>query len=177
MRLFTDRLSSVFFIALVSLFYSAYLPNMPVIHAATFDIEGKSPLLVVAMQACGALYVKTRTAMNFIDTILAKARDELVVELVSFSVLRPAPEAALTLVCVTQARKPVDWEHRVQLALAVDLFQTLGLFHHNPEQRAFSNVYHAVLAMVSLVCSRSLDVHDDELAIDDPSKRLLSQDI
>jgi len=111
----------------LSLFYSAYLPNMPIIHAPTFDIEGKSPLLVAAMQACGALYVKTRTAMDFIDSTLGRARDELVVEL---------------------ARESVEWEHQIQLALAVDLFQTLGLFHNNPEQRAFSNIYHGMLAMV-----------------------------
>lgn len=75
--------------SLVSLFYSAFSPNMPIVHAATFDLEGKSPLLAAAMQACGALYVKTRTAMNFIDSVLARARDELVVELVSLSDIHP----------------------------------------------------------------------------------------
>ncbi|OSX66266.1 hypothetical protein POSPLADRAFT_1064664 [Postia placenta MAD-698-R-SB12] len=65
--------------------------------------------------------------MNFIDSVLARARDELVVEL---------------------AKESVNWEHQINLALAVCLFQTLGLFHRNPEQRAFSNVYHGMLAMM-----------------------------
>ena len=67
---------------LVSLFFGAYLSNMPIVHAATFVREGRHPLLITAMETCGALYVKTRKAIDFIDHNLAKARDELVVELV-----------------------------------------------------------------------------------------------
>lgn len=67
----------------VSLFFSAYLTNMPIVHAATFVREGRHPLLITAMETCGALYVKTRAAIDFIDQNLAKARDELVVEFVS----------------------------------------------------------------------------------------------
>lgn len=55
---------------------------MPIIHAATFVREGRHPLLITAMETCGALYVKTRKAIDFIDNNLAKARDELVVEFV-----------------------------------------------------------------------------------------------
>ncbi|KAI0930543.1 hypothetical protein AcV5_007228 [Taiwanofungus camphoratus] len=111
----------------LSLFFSAYLPNMPIIHAPTFERDGKPPILLTAMRACGALYMKTRTAINYIDSILAQARDELVVEF---------------------AKNPTDWQHQINLALAVDLLQTLGLFHHNPEQRAFSTVYHGMLTMM-----------------------------
>ncbi|CCM05688.1 uncharacterized protein FIBRA_07919 [Fibroporia radiculosa] len=111
----------------LGLFFSAYLPNMPIIHAPTFDLDKGSPILLVAMQACGALYVKTRTAISFIDSALARARDELVVEF---------------------AKASTDLQHQICLALAVDLFQTLGLFHQSPEQRAFSNVYHGMLAMM-----------------------------
>ncbi|PCH43587.1 hypothetical protein WOLCODRAFT_138453 [Wolfiporia cocos MD-104 SS10] len=110
-----------------SLFFTAYLPNMPLVHVPTFRAEGKCSILLAAMQACGALYVKTRTAMNFIDSVLSRARDELVAEF---------------------ARESLDWDHQVHLALAVDLFQTVGLFHQTPEQRAFSNVYHGMLTMM-----------------------------
>lgn len=58
---------------------------MPIIHAPTFERDGKPPILLTAMRACGALYMKTRTAINYIDSILAQARDELVVEFVSLS--------------------------------------------------------------------------------------------
>lgn len=43
--------------------------------------------MITAMETCGALYVKTRVAIDFIDSNLAKARDELVVEFVR--VFRP----------------------------------------------------------------------------------------
>lgn len=61
---------------------------MPIVHAATFVREERHPLLLTAMETCGALYVKTRTAIDVIDSNLAKARDELVVELVRTFFLR-----------------------------------------------------------------------------------------
>ena len=36
------------------------------------------------------------------------------------------------------------------LALASGLFQTIGMFHKDPEQRAKSNVYHGMIVMVRL---------------------------
>ncbi|KZT10591.1 uncharacterized protein LAESUDRAFT_643540 [Laetiporus sulphureus 93-53] len=111
----------------LNLFFSAYLPNMPIIHSATFKFEGKSPLLLAAMQACGALYVKTRAADQFISSVLAKARDELIVEF---------------------GKESVDWERQIELILAVDLLQTLGLFHQTSKQRTLSTVYHGVLTMM-----------------------------
>ena len=64
------------------LFYNMFLAQMPIMHVATFTIEGKPPVLLSAMQACGALYVKTRGAMEFINETLASARDQLVSEFV-----------------------------------------------------------------------------------------------
>lgn len=50
-------------------------------------MEDKPHLLVRAMQACGALFVKTERANNFISETLASARDPLIQEFVSCCVL------------------------------------------------------------------------------------------
>lgn len=124
-----DGLSPACLLTYLSLFFSAYLTNMPIVHAATFVREGRHPLLISAMETCGALYVKTRKAIDFIDQNLARARDELVVEFAKGASSR-------------------DWERQIDLVLAADLFQTVGLFHQSSEQRSFSNVYHGIFAMM-----------------------------
>ncbi len=58
---------------------------MPIVHAPTFTIDNKPALLVNAMQACGALYVKTKKAGAFIEQTLATARDSLVQAFVSYA--------------------------------------------------------------------------------------------
>ena len=60
-----------------------FLAQMPVMHVGTFTVDGKPSILISAMQACGALYVRTHAAMKFIDDTLASARDQLVGEFVS----------------------------------------------------------------------------------------------
>lgn len=45
-------------------------------------MEITHPLLILSMQACGALLVKTRTAMEFIIKTLTLSRDILIVEFV-----------------------------------------------------------------------------------------------
>ncbi|KAG6866664.1 hypothetical protein C0991_000774 [Blastosporella zonata] len=52
-------------------------------HATTFTSDHKPPVLLGAMQACGALFVKTRKASLFINKTLAFAREALVQEFVS----------------------------------------------------------------------------------------------
>ena len=68
-----------------------FLAQMPVMHLGTFTVDGKPSILISAMQACGALYVRTHAAMKFIDDTLASARDQLVGEFVS----APSFEGAL----------------------------------------------------------------------------------
>jgi hypothetical protein len=60
-----------------------FLSQVPIVHAKTFTSEGKPQILISAMQACGALFVKTRKATLFITQTLASARDTLVHEFVS----------------------------------------------------------------------------------------------
>ncbi|EKM54177.1 uncharacterized protein PHACADRAFT_145863 [Phanerochaete carnosa HHB-10118-sp] len=106
------------------LFYQMFLYQMPVMHIATFTIEGKPPVLLSAMQACGALYVKTAAASQFIDHTLKNAREQLLQEF---------------------AKKSTTTAEQMHLVLAVVLLQTIGLFHQRPEQRMQSNIYHPML--------------------------------
>lgn len=68
---------------LVYLFFSVFLGQMPLVHSPTWTMENKPPILINAMQACGALYVKTPAATHFINATLASARDMLIGEFVS----------------------------------------------------------------------------------------------
>ena len=65
------------------LFFSTFVNQMPVVHPHTWTLSRTPPLLIGAMQACGALYVKTRVANAFITSTLAQARDPLVAQFVS----------------------------------------------------------------------------------------------
>jgi hypothetical protein len=91
-------------------------------------MDRKPPILLSAMQACGALYVKTPAANEFVNNTLASARDTLIGEF---------------------ARKSSDPNEQVYLIMAVVLLQAIGLFHQSPEQRVASTIYHGMLIMVS----------------------------
>jgi hypothetical protein len=55
---------------------------MPLVHPPTFEVVSKPRILINAMEACGALYVKTPTAAQFITTTLKNSREILVQEFV-----------------------------------------------------------------------------------------------
>ncbi len=67
----------------VQLFMTNFLNQLPVVHGPTFSIEGKPQILVSAMQACGALYVRTPAAIRFIDNTLCSSREQVVAAFVS----------------------------------------------------------------------------------------------
>jgi hypothetical protein len=69
----------------VYLFFSAFLSQVPIVHAKTFTPENKPQILLSAMQACGALFVKTRKAAIFITKTMVSARETLVQEFVSLA--------------------------------------------------------------------------------------------
>ncbi|XP_006456997.1 hypothetical protein AGABI2DRAFT_181393 [Agaricus bisporus var. bisporus H97] len=46
------------------LFFSAFGTQIPLVHPSTWKPEGKPPVLIRAMQACGALFVKTKTGIR-----------------------------------------------------------------------------------------------------------------
>ena len=65
------------------LFFSSFVKQMPMVHPHTWTLSRTPQLLVGAMQACGALYVKTRVANAFTASTLTQARDPLVAQFVS----------------------------------------------------------------------------------------------
>ncbi|KAK0212589.1 fungal-specific transcription factor domain-containing protein [Desarmillaria ectypa] len=150
-------------------FYSAFLVQMPIVHAPTFTIDNKPPLLVNAMQACGALYVKTKKAVAFIEQTLATARDSLVQAF---------------------ATSPKDSSEMSELILAVLLLQTIGLFHQKSDQRSSSTIFHGMLVQMirragllprnaawepGNIDSSNLDAAWRDWAMFEMTKRLLSQ--
>ena len=67
----------------VYIFLTVFLPQIPVVHTPTLRVELKPPVMLRAMQACGALFVRTRTADAFVERTLERSRDVLVGEFVS----------------------------------------------------------------------------------------------
>ncbi|TFK53938.1 hypothetical protein OE88DRAFT_1805780 [Heliocybe sulcata] len=113
------------------LFFTAFLTQMPIIHGPTWRMEGKPAVLINAMHACGALYVKTRKAACFVTKVLDESREVLLQEF---------------------AREPRSTTDQIHLILAVSLLQTIGLFHQKASQRAASNIYHGMLVMMIRRC-------------------------
>ncbi|THH14460.1 hypothetical protein EW146_g5870 [Bondarzewia mesenterica] len=108
-------------------FLTVFLPQMPVVHTPTLRVELKPPVMLRAMQACGALFVRTRTADNFIEKIMATSRNLLVSEF---------------------AKDSPDPKHHLHTIITVILLQTIGLFHKDPQQRAASSIYHGMLVLM-----------------------------
>ncbi|KAG6907233.1 hypothetical protein DXG01_009808 [Tephrocybe rancida] len=111
----------------LNLFFSAFCKQVPLVHIATWSMDDKPLILVRAMQACGALFVRTTTAAAFIDETLSSTRDALIIEFAKIS---------------------SDPREQNNLLLTVVLLQTIGLFHQKADQRISSNVYHGMLVMM-----------------------------
>lgn len=73
----------MYFYNLVYLFFASFSTQVPLIHSPTWKMEDKPFILIRAMQACGALFAKTRAAADFIAYTLASTRDALIQEFVS----------------------------------------------------------------------------------------------
>ncbi|KZV71157.1 hypothetical protein PENSPDRAFT_650908 [Peniophora sp. CONT] len=109
------------------IFLTAFLPQIPVIHLPTLRVDLKPPILLKTMQACGALFAKTRVADAFVQRTLESSRETLVIE---FS--RPSDNP----------------KHQMHIIMTLILLQTIGLFHQNPQLRASSNIYHGMLVLM-----------------------------
>lgn len=59
--------------------------QVPIIHTPTWKHQGKPLVLMGAAKACGALFVKTKAANNFVAWKLSLAREDLVYEFVGDS--------------------------------------------------------------------------------------------
>ncbi|EIN12093.1 hypothetical protein PUNSTDRAFT_99509 [Punctularia strigosozonata HHB-11173 SS5] len=109
------------------LFYTEYLSQMPVFHATTLSSAEKPPILLDAIRACGALYVKTGRAFAFTKRVLESTREALAKEF---------------------ATHPTDSDEQIYLVLAVSLLQNIGLFHQQSDVRTISNIFHGMLVML-----------------------------
>ena len=61
----------------VYLFHTAFQSHVPIVHPSTWTLEGKTPILSRATQACGAQFVKTRVARDFVSEALHDTRESL----------------------------------------------------------------------------------------------------
>ncbi|KAF9016641.1 hypothetical protein BDZ89DRAFT_1075398 [Hymenopellis radicata] len=104
------------------LFLETFSTQLPIVHRHTWNADDKHPILLRAMQACGALFVRTRPAMRFISETISSTRDVIMEEFTRES--------------------PTQQDY---LILAVALLQTIGLFHQTLELRESSNVWHGML--------------------------------
>ncbi|KAH6888802.1 fungal-specific transcription factor domain-containing protein [Coprinopsis sp. MPI-PUGE-AT-0042] len=109
----------------LSTFFSTFSPQLPIVHRPTWKPAGTHPMLVNAMQVCGAVYLRSDEAVTFVRRTLVYLKDNLVSE---FS----KPEST-----------PRD---RFSLVIAVALLQSLGLLWRQADQSASTKAFHGVLA-------------------------------
>ncbi|VDB91845.1 unnamed protein product [Peniophora sp. CBMAI 1063] len=113
------------------MFHTAFLSHIPLLHLPTLSLRDKPPILVHAMQACGALFVNTQEANEFVIDTLNSTRDQL-------------------LQLMTKASN--DFEQQLYLIIAGLLLQALDLERSSFEKRASSNIYHGMLIMMIQRC-------------------------
>ncbi|KAI9442696.1 fungal-specific transcription factor domain-containing protein [Lactarius indigo] len=109
------------------IFLTAFLPQVPIIHIPTLRFELKPPMMLRAMQACGALFVQTPVAQAFVEKTLDTSR-----ELIIRDLTKPSS----------------DPKQQIHAIMTLILLQTIGLFHQDPQQRASSNIYHGMLVLM-----------------------------
>ena len=81
---------------IVYLFFSEFSLQIPLFHRPTWRAETTHPILLTAMQACGALFAKTPSSMDFIIQTLTSSRDALILEFVCF-LISHQPLSSLTI--------------------------------------------------------------------------------
>ncbi|KAF8258819.1 fungal-specific transcription factor domain-containing protein [Lactarius quietus] len=109
------------------IFLTAFLPQIPMMHIPTLRFELKPPMMLRAMQACGALFVKTPVAQAFVERTLGTYRETIIRDL---------------------TKPSTDPKHHIHSIMTLVLLQTIGLFHQDPQQRASSNIYHGMLVLM-----------------------------
>ncbi|EIN12067.1 hypothetical protein PUNSTDRAFT_119203 [Punctularia strigosozonata HHB-11173 SS5] len=150
------------------LFLTEFVPQMPIVHAPTFTLDGKPSILVDAVHACGALYVNTKKATEFVKRTLASTRERLPQEI---------------------TKNPANCMELLDIVTATCLLQTIGLFHERSDERAISNMYHGMLIMMirrcgyirkctewtplTPDCEEGVDVSWKEWALHEQAKRAL----
>lgn len=109
------------------MFFSAFSAQIPIIHRPTWRMEGKPAILIRAMQACGALFVKGFSALDFVNQTLVDSQEALILE---FS-------------------KPCcSLKDQVFLILAAVLLQSIGLLRPQSHQNSSTKMYHGILVLM-----------------------------
>ncbi|KAJ6548675.1 hypothetical protein B0H19DRAFT_1161593 [Mycena capillaripes] len=115
------------------LFFTRFLAQVPVIHAATWKMADTPPLLVRIFHACGALFVKTPEATMFVETTITSVTAEISEEFMA---------------CSRLGNNTIDSSMscpRIHLIIGLVLLQTICLFLRqeggplaaaNPQQHA-----------------------------------------
>lgn len=132
------------------LFFSAFIPHLPIVHEATWQEDDKPSVLIRVMRACGALFVRTKPATHYVAQVLATAREEIIREYVCDHVICSPYEILTYQRPSLQACKINDPQGQTYLILAFALLQTLGLSNQHAQERGVSNVYHGMLKMVCI---------------------------
>jgi len=104
-------------------------------------------MLLRAMQACGAIFIKTPVAQAFVEKALGTSRDMLVQEFVRSHLQSLSGSASNSN--LIQSKPSSDPKHQIHIIMTLILLQTIGLFHQDPQQRASSNIYHGMLVLVT----------------------------
>ncbi|CAA7262767.1 unnamed protein product [Cyclocybe aegerita] len=108
------------------LFFTEFNAQIPLFHRPSWK-DVTHPILLRAMQACGALFAKNQSAQDFMIRTLSTSRDMLIME---FS------KSTCTL------------KERMLLILAGILLQSIGLLSPRADQRSLFKAYHEVLVMM-----------------------------
>lgn len=107
-------------------FLTAFLPQIPVIHTPTLRFEIKPQAFIRAMQACGAVFVKTPVAQAFVEKTLGTCRD----------LIRDFDKPSL------------DPKYKSYINVTLLLLQTIGLFHQDLQQRTQSTINHGIVVQM-----------------------------
>ncbi|KAJ7810709.1 hypothetical protein B0H14DRAFT_3480381 [Mycena olivaceomarginata] len=113
-----------------------FLPQVPLIHAPTWNIAATLPILMRIFRACGALFAKTSEGAGFAEMTLSDIVSDIMVE---SSRLNDSGKDFGSDVSRSQ----------IQLVIALVLLQTIPLFHRESEGAASPNLqYHALLVAI-----------------------------
>jgi hypothetical protein len=85
------------FQTLVYLFYSVFCKQMPIVHPHTLLVANKPAVLLNAMRACGAVFIKTPNAAAYVNDVLTKSRNVILQELVNNFVSRSASRQLIVI--------------------------------------------------------------------------------
>ncbi|KAJ7616001.1 hypothetical protein FB45DRAFT_1064171 [Roridomyces roridus] len=126
----------------LTLFFTRFLTQVPLIHIPTWKMENTPPLLARVFHACGALFVKTREAATFVTDTFTSITAEIAV------ILGEAGDGSMSSVAVEEA------EGRLHLILALVLLQTICLFKRESDGFAPNERHHTML--VSMIRKKDL---------------------